>query len=234
MPFKNASPYIAEAVESVRLQSFADFELLAIDDHSTDDSAAIVESFCDRRVRVVRSDGNGVSAALNTGIRLRSAGVRYIARHDADDISEPERLGAQLAYFTTHPDLSVLATNATYIDVHGNRTGVSDTPLADREIVASLRRHNPICHGSVMFAAADVLAAGGYDTAYPLAQGYELWVRMARQGFRFGCLPDHLYRYRRYDGSWTHSRRFDRDRIIQNIAEQAAATLSSPTSYISD
>jgi glycosyltransferase involved in cell wall biosynthesis len=135
MPVYNTEKYLHAAVESILGQTLADFELIAIDDGSTDGTAVILESFRqnDKRVIVQRHLQNqGLPAALNTGLAL--ARGRYIARMDADDISLPERFEKQVAYLETHPGIDIIGSAVQLIDERGRTIGVLNTPLDDLAI----------------------------------------------------------------------------------------------------
>lgn len=223
MPFRNAREFVHPAVESILAQSYSDFELLAIDDGGTDDSVELIRGFDDPRIRIITTHGSGVAAALNTGLAARHHDARFVARHDADDLSDPRRFATQVRYLDDNPDIDVLATEAVTIDRVGVVTGTFDTPIGHQRIVDTMRQRNPLCHGSVMARPAAIEQVGGYDTDYPCSQDYDLWVRMAHTGFRFDAIPARLYRYRVYGQSWSQSQRALRDELSARIAEAAAS-----------
>lgn len=106
MPAYNAERYIREAIDSILRQTWSDFELIIIDDGSTDSTAAIIAEYTDNRIRFCPNAQNmGVAATLNRGLELACGA--YIARMDADDISLPERFAKQAAYLDAHPDVTV-------------------------------------------------------------------------------------------------------------------------------
>lgn len=225
MPFKNASGFIAEAVSSILGQTHRDVTLFAINDHSDDESESAVRSINDCRVRLLQSEGHGVSAALNEGLR-HCAPYAVIARQDADDISCPDRIARQLAFMSDNQRIGVLATGARRIDEHG--VFLQDfpaTPAEHIEIVSAMKDGNPICHGSVMMRTSVLQAAGGYNTDFALAQGYELWVRLARGGTIFAALPEALYQYRSYPRSWSESQAPRRREYMDQIRRIARSVL---------
>src|SRR5882672_2663017 len=127
LPVWNAERYLAGSIESVLDQTFADFELLIVDDASTDGSRALIERYRDRRIRLVENEKNlGVTRSLNLG--LERARGRYVARADADDLCAPERLERQVAFLDAHPEVALVASCARWIDEHGAEIGVIDTP----------------------------------------------------------------------------------------------------------
>lgn len=204
MPVYNAARYLREALDSVLSQTFADFELLIVDDASSDASAAVIRQYHDRRIRLVRNDSNlGVAGALNRGIEL--ARGRYLARMDADDICHPERLERQAAYLDGHPEVSVIAAQVELIGAGGEELGVWQQ---DREAVTweeirhQLPAANCLAHPSVMMRR-EVLLNYGYHAGAPYAQDYELWLRLAAKGCRIEKLAQPLLKYRVHQASVT-------------------------------
>lgn len=225
MPFRNARDYILPAVESIRSQTHQQFTLFAIDDRSEDDTASLLSTLDDPRIRIVQSRRSGVAAALNTGLEA-CQGYSLVARHDADDISLPERFAQQFKFMASHPEIDFVATQAKRIDELGNY--LRDflwTPTRHSKLIAELKKTNPVCHGSVMFRTERVLAIGGYNEDYLLAQGYELWVRMAQAGCTLAALSECLYLYRTYDASWSRSQPGLRDEFIERVRRIAQESL---------
>src|SRR5664279_4302143 len=118
MPVYNAADYIGEAIDSVLQQTFTDFELLIINDGSTDSTTQVIRSFNDARIILIDHPVNhGIAAALNTG--LSKAKANYIARFDADDICFPGRLQEQTNFLDNHPDYVLTGSDAEYISENG-------------------------------------------------------------------------------------------------------------------
>jgi glycosyltransferase involved in cell wall biosynthesis len=147
MPVYNAGPFVADAARSVLSGSWRDLELLAIDDGSTDESAAVLEALGDPRVRVIRNKENrGLIAALNRGLDL--ARGELIARMDADDICMPDRLSRQLAFMDANPEIGV---SGTWITVFGaGREHLMRFPTDPQVVDTELFCFNPIAHSTVM------------------------------------------------------------------------------------
>jgi hypothetical protein len=199
LPVWNAERYLAGAIESVLAQSFADFELLVVDDGSTDASAALIRRYRDRRIRRIENEKNlGVTRSLNVGLEL--ARGHYVARMDADDLCAPERLERQVAFLDAHPEVALVASRARSIDATGAEIGVVDTPADGETLRRRLRRSNWIVHGSVMMRAEAVRALGGYDESMERAEDYDLWLRLSER-HSIAALPDLLYVWRDHGGS---------------------------------
>ena len=174
----NGAPHVREAIESVLSQTMADLELIVVDDESTDATPAILGTFRDPRLQIVRRARGGLTSALNVALRLSRAPL--VARLDADDLALPERLERQLAFLSTHPDVGLVGTAAREVDASGREVAVVRPPADDAGIRRALIRRNPFVHSSVVMRRDAVEQAGGYDEAFPVAQDYDLWMRMSR------------------------------------------------------
>jgi len=203
MPFYNSAPFLREATASILAQSFGDFELLAVDDGSTDDGLAILESFADPRIRVLHNKENqGLVASLNRGIA--AARGEYLARMDSDDISHPERLARQVAYLDTHPEVGVCSTWAVFIDAHGRETGMLRTPTGVH-LQCLFWKPSPLVHAA-MLARTALLKQNLYDPAFTDAEDYELLLRL--HSLTSACnLPEALYKIRRHGGNVSIAKR---------------------------
>lgn len=196
MPVHNGGPDLEEALASILSQSFGDFELIAVDDHSTDETPSRLRrvSAQDKRVRVIPSPDRGFVAAVNAGVAASRG--EWIARMDADDRSHPDRFACQLRHLARHTDVDVLGTSVRVIDGAGAPTGTIRYPLDHALIVLSLRAATTFAHGTVMLRRTALARAGGYRAkAFPV-EDYDLWCRLAMTGARLANLDAPLYDYR--------------------------------------
>jgi len=181
MPAYNAEKYIGEAIDSVLKQSFTDFELLIINDGSTDDTKKVVGSFNDDRIVLVEQVHGGVSNALNNG--LAKAKGKYIARFDSDDICLPHRLEKQFGFLETNPEYVIVGTDAEYMLENGDHlfdfTCIGHT---NDELVDKLYFYCPFIHSSVMYRKDAVLKAGGYSLFAHNFEDYLLWTQLSKPG----------------------------------------------------
>lgn len=196
MPVFNAEAYIGEAIQSILNQSLSNIELVIIDDKSTDNSIAVIESFNDMRIRLVKlKENHGISNALNEGIsHARSS---YIARMDADDIANRNRLFLQYNFLSKNREVGVVGS---WIKCFGNKNYTHDYPTEDNSIKMNMFFQNPIAHPSVMFRKEIVLSVGGYNSLYDSVEDWELWSRLIKTT-KFRNLPEYLIHYRIHRGN---------------------------------
>jgi glycosyltransferase involved in cell wall biosynthesis len=201
MPVHNAQRYLEEALDSVLAQSFGDFELLVVDDGSTDGSLAVLGRYAarDHRVRVTSRARTGYLVALNQ--MLGEARGELAARMDADDVALPGRFARQVAFLDDHPDVVCVGGAAVLIDSGGRTLDELKRPLDDASIQeAALSGDTPIIHPSAMMRLADVRSVGGYREPTYLAEDLDLWLRLGERG-RLANLPEVVVKYRIHDGS---------------------------------
>lgn len=181
MPAYNAGKYIREAVNSVLQQTYRDFELLIVNDGSTDDTLEIALSFADLRVIVVNKDHEGIAAALNAGLKLANA--PFIARFDADDICAPTRLETQFNFLHDHPDYVLVGSDAEYMLENGEFLfDFKCIAHSNDEVQNNLYVYCPFIHSSVMYRRDAVLDAGGYSLHAHNFEDYLLWTNLAKAG----------------------------------------------------
>lgn len=202
MPCLNAEATVGEALESLAAQTLADFEVVIIDDGSTDNTLDIVHRWTDHDPRFrgsVRIGRGGLPAALNTG--LRDCRAPLIARMDADDIAHPERLARQAAYLDAHPDAALVACRVEAFPAEVGREGLAlyvdwmNGLLTDADIRREMFVESPLPHPGVMIRREWLDRVGGYrDMGW--AEDYDLWLRLMLAGARFAKLPETLLRWR--------------------------------------
>jgi glycosyltransferase involved in cell wall biosynthesis len=201
MPVWNAEPTLAGAVESVLAQTEPDWELIAVDDGSTDASLTLLDTAARRdfRIRVLPGPHRGVVAALNRG--LAAARGRLVARMDADDVALPARLARQRDHLDAHPDVGVVATRVIFGGDARRSAGYArhvawtNTLLSHDAIALGAFIDSPVAHPSVMFRSELVDRLGGYaEGDFP--EDYELWLRWLDRGVPFDKLDEPLLVWR--------------------------------------
>ncbi|MBD0290839.1 MAG: glycosyltransferase [Thermoleophilia bacterium] len=204
MAVHDGERHLREAVESILGQTFADFELVVVDDASTDASRSILEGYGDPRIRLlVNRENLGLTRSLNRGLAATSG--RYVARHDADDVSEPDRLALQVAHLDRNPEHALVASAYRRIDDEGRESGHRPVPLTTCSIRWRLLFLNAFTHSSVTLRRSIVVGLGGYDESVHYPQDYELWSRIAER-HEVAALPQRLVSYRRSASSMTTAR----------------------------
>jgi glycosyltransferase involved in cell wall biosynthesis len=221
----NGAPQVGQAVESVLSQAAGDQELIVIDDGSSDATPALLGSFRDPRLRVTRRARGGLTSALKVALGLARAPL--VARLDADDLALPERLERQLEFLERHPDIGLLGTAARETDAAGREVSIVRPPTGDAEIRRALIRRNPFVHSSIVMRRASVEQAGGYDESFPVAQDYDLWMRMSRVT-RMANLPDLLVIRRLLPGRVTAERDAERSRAEARVRWRAVRSGAYP------
>jgi glycosyltransferase involved in cell wall biosynthesis len=218
MSVHNGAPWVREAVESVLRQTMRELELIVIDDGSTDATPEVLAGIRDPRLLVVRQARVGLTRSLNQALGLASAPL--VARLDADDVALPERLARQRAFLDAHPDVGLLGTGAREVDEAGREVAVIRPPADDVAIRRALIRRNPFVHSSVVMRRGVLAQAGGYDETLPVAQDYDLWMRMSRLT-RLANLPEPLIVRRLVPGRISAVRDDDRLRAEARVRWQA-------------
>lgn len=210
MPVRDAAATLDEAVGSILAQTFSDFELLAVDDGSTDGSLdrlrALAEA--DPRLRVIARPREGLVPALNAG--LAAARGPLVARMDADDISLPSRLAAQVAFLDAHPDVDVAGCLVECFPRARLSEGMRryeawlNEVVTPGQVASELYVESPLVHPSVVFRRDVVVAAGGFRDG-PFPEDFDLWLRLHAAGRRMAKVPEVLFRWRDGPGRLTRT-----------------------------
>ena len=223
LPVYNVEAYVREAVESILAQTFMDFELIIINDGSTDGSGAILRELAarDARIVLVERPNDGLVSALNDGIEIARADL--IARMDADDVSMPERFALQHARMVHEPELAVLGSFIRVMDKAGNIIRLDKYPLTPKAAAHHVEHIGcPVVHPAVMMRRGAVLKAGGYRKAFSHAEDYDLWLRMSDLGYAIANLPQPLLNYRWHGAnvSEVHWQAQGRSSILARLARR--------------
>lgn len=200
MAAKNYARFLPEAVESVRAQTFPDWELVIVDDGSTDDTPAAARPLlADPRVRYVRADRLGQSRAKNLGIRLGRG--EFVAFLDADDAWRPAKLARQLALFRGRPDVGVVFSRRSLIDAAGRPLPpYPPVPPPRGHVLERMFTQNHVCFSSAVVRRRVFDHVGGFDPEWDLAIDYDLWLRVAKH-YAFDFVDDELVLYRTGHGN---------------------------------
>lgn len=201
LPVRNEERLLPAALASLYRQTLRDWELIAVDDGSTDATGKLLDAAaaCDPRVRVLHRPGEGLVAALNAG--LAKCRAPLVARMDGDDICHPRRLQCQAALLEAHPEVTLAACRVRHVPRQTLTEGMrvyeewQNGLHSHADILRDLYVEAPFTHPSVIFRSSAVQAIGGYrDRGWP--EDYDLWLRLARAGAVFARLPETLFYWR--------------------------------------
>jgi glycosyltransferase involved in cell wall biosynthesis len=217
MPVYNGERYLREAIGSILRQTFTDFEFIIINDGSTDGTAAIINSYTDRRIRLINQTNRGLVYSLNRGIE--EARGKYIARMDADDVSAATRLSTELELFKSKPNAAIVGTSVIRIDESGRQLGADYYLAHDNEIRQDMALRCPFAHGSVIVRKDLVRQAGGYRQEFWPAEDYDLWRRVAPLGELVNSLEP-LYFHRQNGAGISILNRSSQSEIEKRISNE--------------
>jgi glycosyltransferase involved in cell wall biosynthesis len=216
MPAYNASKFIAPAIDSILNQTFQEFELIIVDDGSTDNTLEIVKSYLERddRVQLIQSNHGGLSIACNLGIS--NSKYSWIARMDADDIALPQRFEKQINAARANPKVVAWGTYVHHMNSKGDVLSVNPLGPTSEEIFYNLRERGHVAHlhhPTVLLKKEIVLKAGGYNSEFEPAEDFELFDRLANQGLLL-AIPEPLLLYRVHSQS-VSMQRFYHQKLLQ-------------------
>ncbi|NVJ91767.1 MAG: glycosyltransferase [Methylocystaceae bacterium] len=190
----NAETYIKATIDSILAQTYCNFKVLIVENGSTDLTLSILNSFNDPRIEIIELEKNiGRTPALNLG--LKHIDSQFVAIHDADDISCPQRLEKQVSWMKSHQETVLLAGWCKFIDLNDNEIGTYQPPINRSDILNSMTHCNPISHSSVLFRKE--AAKRGYPEDFIYAQDFALWLSMQKEG-EIDMLEDFIVKIRQH------------------------------------
>lgn len=206
LPAYNCEKYIRKTIDSLLNQTYTNFELLIINDGSTDSTSTIIDSYSDSRIQHIHNNGNkGLIYTLNYGIKLAKG--KYIARMDADDICLPTRLEKQVDWLEKNTATVILATQIIFINEHDEPTG--NWPLdmqcvTAKQIKKAMLWQSCIAHPSVMMRT-EIIQQYNYSAQQKHSEDYDLWLQVLSDGHIIEKIPEQLLQYRVHTASITGS-----------------------------
>lgn len=222
MPAFNAEKYIAQAIESILQQSFSEFELIILNDGSSDGTLGIINQFHDLRIRLIDLEKN--QGLVNARNRLvEEARGKYIAFLDADDIALPKRLKSQVEFLNL--GTADLCGGSYYSFYEGKgKTKSSKERYTDADIRALITISSPLCNPAVM-GRAELFKKFPYRTGRDCAEDYSLWAELALAGYRFANLKEKLITYRIHDKQTSQVQNAETNAIFSKSREEYIAGL---------
>ncbi|MDI6785868.1 MAG: glycosyltransferase [bacterium] len=199
----NEEQNISRAMDSILSQTYKDFEFIIINDGSTDNTLKIIREYRDNRIKLIDKGYNsGLADSLNIGIQ--NAQGDFIARMDADDFSEKDRLEIQVEFLENNPDLVLVGTWAYLNDLNSNTKKKCEPPTSDKSIKKYMQKDNPFIHSSVMLRK-DILKRVGYYNPMVGMEDYDLWIRIGKY-YKVANIP--IFLVTRYENRNIHTRPF--------------------------
>lgn len=204
MPFRNCEKFLDESIRSILNQSFTDFELILINDASTDSSDAVAKKYLDDRrlVYICNTTNLGIAKNLNHGLRLARADI--VARMDGDDVSAQDRFQKQFDFLCSNTHISFVGSFAKIIDENSQQIDVRTKPTDEKFISENIILYNPLIHPSVMFRKSAVLSLGGYSDEFGKNEDQNLWINAVYSNFLISNIPEFLINYRYHSLSTSH------------------------------
>lgn len=193
MSVYNGDKYLREAMDSILNQTFKYFEFIIIDDGSTDNTLKILKTYKDPRIVLISRKNKGLVESLNEGIK--KARGKYVARMDADDISDKNRIYKQVELLENENKDAVF-TFFEMVDDKNQTKNIFTSPQRNIDIYRALFIRNPLGHGTALFDKKVVNKMGGYKSNVGPVEDYDLWCRLYEKGIRFGVVPEALYKWR--------------------------------------
>lgn len=232
MPVYNAGSYLRDAIDSILQQTYTDFELIIVNDGSTDGSEKKIKEFTDHRVRLYSQENQGLTNTLNRLVSLSQG--KYIARMDQDDWSFPDRLARQAKFLDNHPEVGLLGSWVEVVNPSNAHVGVNRFPVSDPAIKEMLLVKNTFAHGAIMMRRDSAVQ---YQHEYDYAEDFGLWCQLAK-GKKLANLPIVLYRWRTSPGGmsarFAKTQNEARRRILRGYRQFYTREYSRPQTNESD
>ncbi|MCK4786759.1 MAG: FkbM family methyltransferase, partial [Desulfobacteraceae bacterium] len=211
--------FIEQALKSIYNQTYQDFEVVIVDDGSTDKTSDILLNMKDSRTSIYRnSENKGLTKSLNIGLKLCRG--KYVARMDADDISLPQRFEKQVRFLDENPNCTAVGSWCARIDSNGKIINNWRHPTGCEDIKKKLLAENSVFHGSAMVRRQPLVEIGGYDEKYKYSQDYDLWLRLSEVA-EIQNLGEYLYLSRSSQESLSVTRKEQQDKYAE-LAQQEA------------
>lgn len=215
----NDEKYLMKSIDSILKQTYKDFEFLIVNDGSTDRTTEILKKYRDPRIRIIDNGKNiGLTKSLNKG--LEASRGRYIARQDADDISDPYRIEKQVNALEENRLLGLVSSFFKIIDEKGRTLRTVKVPTEEEDILKSILNYNPFCHGSAMFRKEPIERFGGYREFFKYAQDYDLWLRISER-YEVRNMGEVLYEWRKSKESISDRKRIEQCQYAMIAINQA-------------
>lgn len=223
MVIRNVERFLPEAIESILRQTYRNFEFIIVDFGSTDRSKAIAAGYAADDPRIALSE---ISPCSYIGAKIAACSLpkgKYIAIQDADDVSLPDRLAAEVDFLDSHPKVGLLGGSVQWINANGDfLPSADDYPSDDEELRKELRVRNPFWHPTVLIRREAFVRTGGYRAVFVQSDDYDLWLRITEH-YQCANLKQKVLNYRIHPQQLSFRKR--KDQIVCALAAQASAAM---------
>jgi glycosyltransferase involved in cell wall biosynthesis len=226
MPVYNGQDYLRPAIDSLLNQTFKDFEIILVNDGSTDDSQEIIDSYNDPRIITLKQKNQGVARSLNNGLKVAKG--KYVRRHDADDISTPDSFQKQVDFLETHPDYVMVCNQQAFMTSNGKIAMNYRLPQSKFFQGKSVRdltlddfkpdRASLVVHGTACYRRQEVLDIGCYRPEFIVSEDNDLWMRLLEK-YKIAILNDCSY-FMRIHGQSATNRHANKIQYFRNLLQE--------------
>ena len=211
----NGEKFISKSIDSIIKQTYNNWELVIINDKSTDNTLEIIKSFNDKRINLINLEKNvGRTSALNLG--LKNCKGKYVAIQDSDDLSMKNRIKNQLNLLIKDKELALVFSWYKRIDKFGKVKKIFNENISDHKLKIILPVKNLICHSSVMYKKSLILKLGGYPKDYIFSQEYILWLNIMTR-YKMKLIKSFLVNYRDHDDQLSNSKSQQKYIFLENL-----------------
>lgn len=226
MPVYNGRDYLRPAIDCILAQSYANLELIIVNDGSKDDTQDIIDSYSDGRIVALKQENQGVARSLNNGLKVAKG--KYVRRHDADDISTPDSIKIQVDFLEQHPDFVMVCGQQAFMTAKGliaydfrlpQKKFFKDRPLVELTL-QDFRADSasPVVHGTACFRRAEVIEIGCYRPQFIVSEDNDLWMRLLEK-YKIGVLNSCTY-YMRIHGQSATNRHANKIQHFRNLLQE--------------
>lgn len=224
IPVYNAAEFVKASVDSILAQNYPEFEIIIVNDGSTDQSGEVIRSFSDQRIKIIQQQNSGVANALNVAIENSSG--KYIARQDADDISMPDRIRLLVEFLEKNPSHGLVGGQARIIDAKGASKGFLKHATGNTKLHYDLLWNSPFVSSATLFRRACFEKVGGFYSGKELFEDYDMWSRIALH-YKLANLPEVLLDYRELSTGLSFTTENSSDRVINQRRKNIASVFPS-------
>lgn len=220
IPVFNGEKYLSITLDSLRAQTFTDFEIVIVDDGSTDSTGKIAKNYCrqDARIHLFTHERNmGLSAARNTGWKSTNPNAEFLMNHDSDDISLPTKLERLVEYLQNHKNIDAVGTYGVYFNDQGEITGRPPIEYESRRITKTFHKVNSMIISATLIRRTLINKIAPFRNEYGGCDDYDFWARSLLNGYSLANIPEELHHIRLHPNSFSALKRKEMEITARKI-----------------